>query len=127
MSTGLGCILAHSMGLGKTLQVIALVDVFLRHTRARCVLIIVPVNTLQNWVAEFDMWLPVAQSDTVDCCGTGESDPENVQKTAMNRYWPRQFSLHILNDCMKTNVSRARVVCECCVLSQLCSLWCRLF
>ncbi|GAB6021465.1 hypothetical protein CHUAL_004069 [Chamberlinius hualienensis] len=57
-SNGFGCILAHSMGLGKTLQVISFVDVFLRHTIHRTVLIIVPINTIQNWVSEFNMWLP---------------------------------------------------------------------
>jgi len=101
VNSGLGCILAHSMGLGKTVQVIAFVDVFLRHTDARCVLIIVPVNTLQNWVAEFDMWLPVSQSP-LGRCSTRDSD--NI--------WPRSFSLYILNENMKTNAARAKVVCK---------------
>ena len=102
ISSGLGCILAHSMGLGKTLQVVAFVDIFLRHTSARCVLIIVPVNTLQNWVAEFDMWLPAPES--VRCCGTGMSDPVDI--------WHRSFSLYILNESMKTSAARAKVICE---------------
>ena len=45
-SPGFGCILAHSMGLGKTLQVISFVDVFLRFTSARTVLCVVPVSGL---------------------------------------------------------------------------------
>lgn len=43
-SSGFGCILAHSMGLGKTLQVISFIDVLFRQTRARTVLAIVPVS-----------------------------------------------------------------------------------
>ena len=57
-SHGFGCILSHSMGLGKTMQVISFIDVFLTHTDAQHVLCIVPINTLQNWISEFNMWLP---------------------------------------------------------------------
>lgn len=45
-SSGFGCILAHSMGLGKTLQVISFIDVLFRHTQAHTVLAIVPVSTV---------------------------------------------------------------------------------
>ena len=57
-SNGLGCILAHSMGLGKTIQLVSFIDVVMRHTAMKTVLCIVPINTLQNWVNEFNMWLP---------------------------------------------------------------------
>lgn len=50
-SSGFGCILAHSMGLGKTLQVISFIDVLFRHTQAHTVLAIVPVSKRPNAAA----------------------------------------------------------------------------
>ncbi|KAI4823851.1 hypothetical protein KUCAC02_012406 [Chaenocephalus aceratus] len=93
---GFGCILAHSMGLGKTLQVIAFIDVLFRHTQAHTVLAIVPVNTLQNWLAEFNMWVPPPEALPRD------SDPGLVT--------PRAFKVHILNDEHKNTAIRAKVV-----------------
>lgn len=54
-SSGFGCILAHSMGLGKTLQVISFIDVLLRHTGARTVLAIVPVWPLGKSCSAFNI------------------------------------------------------------------------
>ncbi|KAJ8015899.1 hypothetical protein DPEC_G00001480 [Dallia pectoralis] len=97
-SSGFGCILAHSMGLGKTLQVISFIDVLLRHTGAHTVLAIVPVNTLQNWLAEFNLWLPSADALPPDV------DPTHVS--------PRTFKVHILNDEHKTTATRAKVISD---------------
>ncbi|XP_044263251.1 transcriptional regulator ATRX homolog isoform X2 [Tribolium madens] len=58
---GSGCILAHCMGLGKTLQVITLSHTLLTNsdkTNVRKILVVSPLNTVLNWVSEFKQWLP---------------------------------------------------------------------
>ncbi|OBZ86999.1 Protein CHROMATIN REMODELING 20 [Choanephora cucurbitarum] len=60
-----GCLLSHAMGLGKTLQVIALLSTIYQHRKrypstqfpsGNRVLILAPVVTLSNWVEEFAKW-----------------------------------------------------------------------
>ena len=69
------------MGLGKTLQIVTFSDVFLRATTGRHVLIIVPINTLQNWANEFNHWLP-----------------------------HQPFPVHLVSDGLKTMLKRAEVI-----------------
>lgn len=97
-STGFGCILAHSMGLGKTLQLCCFCDIFLRHTNSKTILCIMPINTLQNWLAEFNMWLP--------------EDPEKSPLFEQGEVRPRNFKLFVLNDTHKTLNARSKVVLD---------------
>ncbi|EDO32522.1 predicted protein, partial [Nematostella vectensis] len=103
ISAGFGCILAHCMGLGKTLQVVAFVDIFLRHTTAKKVLCIVPINTIQNWLSEFNSWLPGKPSEEMSENGEPIRD-YNV------RY--REFKVFLLGDNQKSTVARAKVIGE---------------
>ncbi|XP_055335538.1 helicase ARIP4-like [Paramacrobiotus metropolitanus] len=57
-SPGNGAVLAHSMGLGKTLQVITFLDAIFRDTPVKSVLIVAPLNTMAHWMAEFAKWVP---------------------------------------------------------------------
>ncbi|XP_039313283.1 transcriptional regulator ATRX isoform X2 [Solenopsis invicta] len=58
-TSGSGCIIAHCMGLGKTLQVIALTHTLLNHetTGVKTVLIVCPLSTVLNWLNEYNTWL----------------------------------------------------------------------
>ncbi|KAK3585833.1 hypothetical protein CHS0354_038358 [Potamilus streckersoni] len=96
-SQGFGCILAHSMGLGKTIQMIGFIDIFLRHTSSKTVLCIVPINTLQNWLAEFNTWMP---------------DEEFVNITGATHILPRSYQIYLLNDNFKTTEARCKVIEE---------------
>ncbi|KAF7133119.1 hypothetical protein RHSIM_Rhsim09G0133300 [Rhododendron simsii] len=58
---GLGCILAHTMGLGKTFQVIAFLYSAMRSVDLglKTALIVTPVTVLHNWRNEFSKWSPL--------------------------------------------------------------------
>jgi len=83
-STGSGCILAHSMGLGKTFQACAFSDAFLRSTTGKKILIIVPHTLIHHWCAQFNHWLPSKVAHPLS-----DNDPP-IQT--------RHFQLHVLND-----------------------------
>lgn len=59
-----------------------------------------PINTLQNWMAEFNMWLPLPD------------DTKNFSEdtTKNNNTIFRQFPLFVLNDFHKTISARGKVI-----------------
>ncbi|XP_034665003.1 transcriptional regulator ATRX homolog [Drosophila subobscura] len=66
---GSGCILAHCMGLGKTLQVVTLSHTLLMNTRrtnVERVLVITPLSTVNNWAREFLYWMKFANRKDIE-------------------------------------------------------------
>ncbi|XP_055917591.1 transcriptional regulator ATRX homolog [Eupeodes corollae] len=57
--SGSGCILAHCMGLGKTLQVIALLHTVTSYKELKTskILVLCPKSTIMNWADEIKRWL----------------------------------------------------------------------
>lgn len=54
-----GAILAHSMGLGKTLQAIVFLYVALKENKFTHVLVVAPSGVIENWKNEFKKWLSI--------------------------------------------------------------------
>lgn len=56
---GTGCILAHRMGIGKTLQIVTLMHTILCHSQIniKTFLIICPPGLIYNWMNEIYKWL----------------------------------------------------------------------
>ncbi|KAH9512904.1 hypothetical protein Btru_036970 [Bulinus truncatus] len=53
-----GGILADDMGLGKTIQIIAFLAGMFDTQNAKCVMIVVPLSVMPNWLNEFNKWTP---------------------------------------------------------------------
>ena len=76
-----GCILAHSMGLGKSLQTLAFLHTYHTYYPGNRSLLVVPANVLHNWVEEAHRWLPEGRTET-EC----ELTPSKVTGLLVLRY-----------------------------------------
>eukprot|EP01060_Flectonema_neradi_P003380 TRINITY_DN1216_c2_g1_i3.p1 TRINITY_DN1216_c2_g1~~TRINITY_DN1216_c2_g1_i3.p1 ORF type:complete len:1142 (+),score=220.92 TRINITY_DN1216_c2_g1_i3:187-3612(+) len=52
----LGCILAHSMGLGKTGQILTFIRLLFQINKIKNAMVLAPKSTLSNWESEFGAW-----------------------------------------------------------------------
>eukprot|EP00116_Pleurobrachia_bachei_P006848 sb/3467110/ len=68
---------------------LSFVDCCLRNTPTKTVLVVVPVNVLQNWINEFNMWVPEAGSDPAST---------------------RNYPVFVINDSLKTFEARATLI-----------------
>ena len=85
---GINGILADEMGLGKTLQTISFLG-YLKHYRDTpgFHLVVVPKSTLDNWVREFEKWVPGFRIITL------RGSKEERQEVIQERLLPQDFDV----------------------------------
>ncbi|CAH1116535.1 unnamed protein product [Phaedon cochleariae] len=104
-TSGSGCILAHCMGLGKTLQVVALTHTLLKNneqTKVNKVMVVCPLNTVLNWKNEFKKWVPSnAAVDVYELI----TSKKNYEKQYVVKEWHEEGGVLIIGYQMFRNLS----------------------
>ncbi|KAK4169213.1 hypothetical protein QBC43DRAFT_58314 [Cladorrhinum sp. PSN259] len=113
-----GCLLAHTMGLGKTMQVITLLvviaessasedssirDQIPEHLRTSKTLILCPAGLVENWADEIYMWAPenaLGHLQVVDSTVSEEQRPRVIKQ------WASKGGVLIIGYPMFTNVCK---------------------
>ncbi|ESO93813.1 hypothetical protein LOTGIDRAFT_105088 [Lottia gigantea] len=105
---GSGCILAHCMGLGKTLSVVSFVHTVLaasEYTKMTTCLIVSPLNTVLNWRNECSMWLKEKDQLTVGFVYELSSVKDNHSRARYLREWIREGGIMIIGYEMYRNLT----------------------
>ncbi|XP_053988590.1 transcriptional regulator ATRX homolog isoform X1 [Hylaeus volcanicus] len=107
-SSGSGCIIAHCMGLGKTLQVIALIHTLLTHekTGINTIMVVCPLSTVLNWYNEFNLWLKDVDNGDIDIFELTKYK-QNVERATLLKSWQRSGGVLIIGYEMFRNLSGA--------------------
>lgn len=92
------------MGLGKTLQTITLVHTVMSHfeSKIRRVMVLCPVNTVKNWVDEFDKWL---KNDMALDLYEMSNDKDNWSRADRLNFWRREGGVLIMGYDMFRNLT----------------------
>mmetsp|Transcript_24535 Transcript_24535/g.67732 ORF Transcript_24535/g.67732 Transcript_24535/m.67732 type:complete len:1132 (+) Transcript_24535:802-4197(+) len=112
-----GCILAHSMGLGKSLSCIALLHTIMfqpslinpmtgRGTICKTVLV-VPVNTLVNWENEFGKWTKTLRNK-LNIFNISRS--AMLRRDAMAQCWSNEGGILLTSDAMFRIMARIETI-----------------
>ncbi|KAK1882222.1 Transcriptional regulator ATRX [Dissostichus eleginoides] len=108
-SPGSGCILAHCMGLGKSLQTVAFLHTVLlsENLRFRTALVVCPLNTILNWVNEFSKWQKNLRQDKLKVTEltSVKHPPERIR---VLQRWMREGGVMIMGYEMYRNLSLAK-------------------
>ncbi|XP_078068033.1 transcriptional regulator ATRX isoform X2 [Mustelus asterias] len=110
--SGSGCILAHCMGLGKTLQVVTFLHTMLLSEKLEfsTALIVCPLNTVLNWINEFSKWQEGLDDD--ECLEVNElaTVKRPQERSYMLERWMEDGGVMILGYEMYRNLAQGRNV-----------------
>ncbi|KAM6413538.1 transcriptional regulator ATRX isoform 2-T2 [Rhynochetos jubatus] len=111
-SPGSGCILAHCMGLGKTLQVVSFLHTVLLCDKLdfRTALVVCPLNTALNWLNEFEKWQESLEDDEkLEVCELA-TVKRPQERSYMLQRWQDEGGVMIIGYEMYRNLAQGRNV-----------------
>lgn len=113
-----GCLLAHAMGLGKTMQVVTLLTAIQEaansedpkvscqipdHLKVSRTLILCPAGLLQNWVEELIKWAPVGLLGSLLEVSADLSEDERADRV---QEWAEEGGVLVIGYTMFTQISK---------------------
>ncbi|KAK9393748.1 transcriptional regulator ATRX [Crotalus adamanteus] len=111
-SSGSGCILAHCMGLGKTLQVVSFLHAILLCDKLdfRTALVVCPLNTALNWMNEFEKWQEGLEDDEKLEVSELATVKRPQERSYMLQRWQDEGGVMIIGYEMYRNLAQGRNV-----------------